>query len=403
MNGSAQTPAPAQGPLSISRLETLLKGQVPSVRITGLVREQHVEFQMTPELEQEFRSLGATDEVLKALRDNYLIDPAAVERWKQGQADFNSQNWDNGARDYRAAIELSPDFADAHLGLAQVLNRQGSDRDALEEYRKAEKLNPAGFSPHAEASEILWRHQCWKDVSEEARQWVSLDSNSAMAHAALARALYKLGRLDETLLEYQKAAKLDPSNPRFNDNAKSVAAEIQRQNGVASAPASEAACESPDKWPSAVITATSGSTPQPSADSNHAAPLGGVPGGVPGGSMGRVTGGETGAPPLPRSKPVAGKRITVGGQVEEAKKIYAPPPEYPQVARMARVQGVVRMAALIGKDGTIRELHLISGPPLLVNAAMQAVSKWRYQPTLLNGEPVYVDTEIDVNFTLTEK
>lgn len=141
-------------------------------------------------------------------------------------------------------------------------------------------------------------------------------------------------------------------------------------------------------------------TPEPP---QAAGVVGGVPGGVPGGSMGGVIGGMVGAPPPPPPpKPAAPKRITVGGQVEESKKIYAPAPEYPQIAKMARVQGLVRLAAVISKDGTIQDLHLISGPPLLVNAAMQAVAKWRYQPTLLNGEPVDVDTEIDVNFTLQE-
>jgi len=140
-------------------------------------------------------------------------------------------------------------------------------------------------------------------------------------------------------------------------------------------------------------------TPEPPQASGV---VGGVPGGVPGGSMGGVIGGMVGAPPPPPPKPAAPKRITVGGQVEESKKIYAPPPEYPQIAKMARVQGLVRLAAVISKDGTIQDLHLISGPPLLVNAAMQAVARWRYQPTLLNGEPVDVDTEIDVNFTLQE-
>jgi periplasmic protein TonB len=131
--------------------------------------------------------------------------------------------------------------------------------------------------------------------------------------------------------------------------------------------------------------------------------VGGVPGGVPGGSMGGVIGGMVGAPPPPPPpKPAAPKRITVGGQVEESKKIFAPQPEYPQIAKMARVQGLVRLAAVISKDGTIQDLHLISGPPLLVKSAMDAVSRWRYQPTLLNGEPVDVDTEIDVNFTLQE-
>ena len=90
----------------------------------------------------------------------------------------------------------------------------------------------------------------------------------------------------------------------------------------------------------------------------------------------------------------------MGGQVESAKVVFGPQPEYPQIAKMARMQGVVRLAAVISKNGTIQDLRLISGPPLLVKAAMDAVSRWRYQPTLLNGDPVEVETEIDVNFTL---
>ncbi len=94
------------------------------------------------------------------------------------------------------------------------------------------------------------------------------------------------------------------------------------------------------------------------------------------------------------------KRLTFGGEVEEGRKSYAPPPKYPKKARNARLQGLVRLAAVIGTDGTVRDLHLINGPPLLVDATMQAVSTWRYTPTVVYGEPVEVDTEIDVNFTL---
>jgi periplasmic protein TonB len=133
--------------------------------------------------------------------------------------------------------------------------------------------------------------------------------------------------------------------------------------------------------------------------------VGGVPGGVPGGSMGGVLGGVLGGGPPPPPPPPKAKtptRIRVGGQVEAAKRIFAPSPEYPQLAKMARIQGVVRLEAIISKDGTIQDLKVISGHPLLVKAAMDAVSRWRYQPTLLNGEPVEVATEIDVNFTLAE-
>jgi protein TonB len=138
--------------------------------------------------------------------------------------------------------------------------------------------------------------------------------------------------------------------------------------------------------------------------------VGGVPGGMPGGQMGGVLGGVLGGsltgaappPPPPPPKAVTPKRIRVGGQVESAKLIFQPKPEYPPLAKMARIQGTVRLEAIISKDGTIQDLKVLSGHPLLVKSALEAVQRWRYQPTLLNGEPVEVVTEIDVNFTLAE-
>ena len=71
-------------------------------------------------------------------------------------------------------------------------------------------------------------------------------------------------------------------------------------------------------------------------------------------------------------------------------------------ARAARVQGVVKLQAVIARDGLIKNLQVVSGPALLVTAALAAVQQWRYQPTLLNAEAVEVATEIDVNFTLSQ-
>jgi protein TonB len=135
--------------------------------------------------------------------------------------------------------------------------------------------------------------------------------------------------------------------------------------------------------------------------------VGGVPGGVAGGSMGGVLGGIVGAvptaapPPPPKvEKKVA--RIRVGGNVQAANLIRKVIPVYPPLAKQARIQGTVRFQAIIGKDGTIQNLQLVSGHPLLVANAQQAVAQWVYRPTLLNGEPVEVVTTIDVNFTLSQ-
>jgi protein TonB len=133
--------------------------------------------------------------------------------------------------------------------------------------------------------------------------------------------------------------------------------------------------------------------------------VGGVPGGMPGGSPGGVLGSiisSVAVPPPPPPKATTPKRIRVGGQVEAAKLIFRPTPEYPPLAKMARIQGTVRLEAIISRDGTIQDLKVVSGHPLLVKSALEAVQRWRYQPTLLNGEPVEVVTEVDVTFTLAE-
>jgi protein TonB len=88
--------------------------------------------------------------------------------------------------------------------------------------------------------------------------------------------------------------------------------------------------------------------------------------------------------------------------VQAAKLIFGPKPPYPPLAKAARVQGTVRIQAIIAPDGNIGSLQVIGGPPLLVLAAKDAVSRWRYRPTLLSGKAVEVITEIDVNFTLSQ-
>ena len=93
-------------------------------------------------------------------------------------------------------------------------------------------------------------------------------------------------------------------------------------------------------------------------------------------------------------------QITVDRQIQAAKLIRQVRPTYPPLAKQARVQGTVELSAVIAKDGTVQQLHVMLGHPLLVQAALQAVEQWVYAPTLINGEPMLVLTTIDVNFTL---
>jgi protein TonB len=129
--------------------------------------------------------------------------------------------------------------------------------------------------------------------------------------------------------------------------------------------------------------------------------IGGVPGGVPGGQMGGVIGGIVNAANLPVPRIATPQRIRVSSGVSQGLLVRKVQPAYPPLARQARIQGVVILQAQISKEGNIENLQLISGHPMLAPAAIEAVKQWKYRPYLLNGEPVEVETQVQVNFTLS--
>lgn len=124
--------------------------------------------------------------------------------------------------------------------------------------------------------------------------------------------------------------------------------------------------------------------------------------------MGGIVGSTpSAAPPPPPPSPVQNEvkaatpqRIRLGGNLQAAKLLHQVTPAYPVLAKAGRVQGVVQLNAVIGKDGMVQEITLISGHPLLVEAAIQAARQFRYRPTYLNGLAVEVDTVINVQFRL---
>jgi len=129
--------------------------------------------------------------------------------------------------------------------------------------------------------------------------------------------------------------------------------------------------------------------------------VGGVPGGVPGGSMGGVIGSVLSSTPVSVPKIATPQRIRVSSGVSQGLLVRRVQPSYPPLARQARIQGVVILQAQISKEGNIENLQLISGHPMLAPAAIEAVKQWKYRPYLLNGEPVEVETQVQVNFTLS--
>lgn len=144
----------------------------------------------------------------------------------------------------------------------------------------------------------------------------------------------------------------------------------------------------------------------PNAPQTIAGVPGGVVGGVPGGQLGGVMGGILGdmgraMPSPPPPIPLAHRGpYRVGGKVQEPRIIQEVQPVYPILAKAVRVQGVVVIDSVIDATGDVTEMKLVSGNPLLVTAAFDAVRQWKYRPTLLNGTPVSVEMHVVVSFNL---
>jgi periplasmic protein TonB len=154
----------------------------------------------------------------------------------------------------------------------------------------------------------------------------------------------------------------------------------------------------PTKIPQKVQMIKEDEAPPPMAATGGV--VGGVPGGVPGGSMGGVLGSVLSSVPVAVPKIATPQRVRVSSGVSQGLLIRKVPPTYPPLARQARIQGTVILQAQISKTGDIENLQLVSGHPMLAPAAIEAVKQWKYKPYLLNGEPVEVDTQVQVNFTL---
>lgn len=143
-------------------------------------------------------------------------------------------------------------------------------------------------------------------------------------------------------------------------------------------------------------------TPDPIGDSSNPQPpcVGCIPVGDPNGVRDAMMEGVLRAGPTlpPRHPPVA--PVVRSSHAQQSLLLYQVKPQYPHIAIITRTQGTVLLHATISREGRIESLQVASGPPLLVNAAVEAVRQWRYRPFLLNGEPVPVETQVTVNFTL---
>jgi protein TonB len=134
--------------------------------------------------------------------------------------------------------------------------------------------------------------------------------------------------------------------------------------------------------------------------------VGGVPGGVPGGQLGGVIGGiladaSRSSVPLPLPAAMQPRApIRVGGRVRPPRAVSKPFPAYPTLARQTKVQGVVAIDAVLDTEGNVVEMRALSGHPLLIPAALEAVKQWKYEPTYLNDQAIAVQLIVTVTFQL---
>jgi TonB family protein len=248
--------------------------------------------------------------------------------------------WNAAIAEDREALRLEPDLALAHLHIAIALHQQGDSKGALAESREVVRLDPDDARAWNHLARVLEEVGDLDGAMAAYKEAMARNPDEAFSHRDLAEMLEKKGDLDGALREAREAVRMAPDRARGHF----VLARILRSKG--------------DKAEAAKETQI-------------------------------ATTLEAKNPP---------RQVRVGEVVMSKGLIYQPKPVYPREAKDAGIQGAVRLELVIGKDGKVQDLKVVSGHPLLAKAAMKAVSKWRYKPSLVGGEPVEVVTEVDVNF-----
>jgi protein TonB len=242
-------------------------------------------------------------------------------------------------------------------------------------------------------------------IHHHRRPWtlaVSLSLQSALAGAVVLVSIITIDRLPNIALPVPL-----PPLPRAPQAVEVVMTEITRNAQVRASAVFTAPLRIPERV--AMIVEDVAAVNASEAPAGLAGT--GMPGGVYYGAGQIYTADHFAAPPPPPAQvkpaeparvPEPPKVVKLGGNVLEARMLNRVIPIYPPLARSMRISGTVKLQGIIAADGTVRELQVLSGHPLLVKAALDAVRQWTYRPTLLNGEPVEVNAPIDVHFRLTQ-
>jgi TonB family protein len=357
------------------------------------------------------------------------VAPVDSKGWiNKGVQEFKASRYQDAVQSFQRAVDLDPTNVTAHIYLGTASMSQyipGAEsqenlelgRRAQDEFTKVLEVEPNSTTALSSMASLMFQQAQKKPDGEKLRM---LDESAAWYEKLLAadpqnkEAYYSLGVIDwmkwypawmhtrvdfglrpeqpgplpnsarqELKAQYSSTIEHGISNlekalqidPQYSDAMAYMNLLIRERADLADSPEQyRSETESADQWVQRVLNAK-----QAQAATFPPAP-----------------------PPPPRPPNNSVTRIRVDANVQRDNLIRSVDPVYPPLALQARIQGTVRFTAIMGRDGRIQNLQLVSGHPLLVQAARTAVNQWEYRPTLLNGEPVEVVTQVDVNFTLAQ-
>jgi TonB family protein len=288
----------------------------------------------------------------------------------------NLQIGERAEQEFRKVLELDPNNLPAlgSLGTLKLGRKQWDD--AAEFYRRIVSINPKDKTAYYTLALITWSR--WYPVYSGARKQAGLppEAPGPLPDPAVRMKLRSLwwSAIDDAIWNLQRALELDP---QFED-AMAYLNLLIRERGDLRDTATEYQQDiaAADEWVEKALVAKRRSSSQ--------------------GRLARLT---PAVPGVPGSPP---QRIRVATPVQQSLLVRKIDPDYPPLAARVQLQGRVILRAVIAKDGTVQELEVESGDPLLVSPAIEAVKQWLYKPTLLNGEPVEVATVIEVPFRLSQ-
>jgi TonB family protein len=406
---SAQAPSQLQKPFGKVELLALRLAGEHQDRIEREVAKRGIDFQPTEDYLNALKAAGARDALIEAVRkasapavpatggarapgsgagpgsarpDAAARDSQVLQHLLQAAKLLRDRAWPEAEAEIRSALAIEPDNALLHVDLSAVLpSSQGEPgwNAAIAEDREALRLEPELALAHFHIGTALHQQGDTEGAIAEDREVVRLDPDDPHAWNHLARVLEEAGDLDGAMAAYKEAIARKPDDAFFH---REMAELLEKKGDLdgAIAQAREAIRIAPDRvgghFVLAKILRTKGDKAEAAKEMQIATTL------------------QAKKPP---------RRIRVGGVVMSKGLIYQPRPAYPSAAKKAGIQGTVRLEVVIARDGKVQDMRLLSGHPSLAKAAMKAVSKWRYQPSLLSGEPVEVVTEVDVNFALAKR